>query len=198
VKVKLHSDVNWPDPDSMRPAVDVKTHGCMGDWPTAEEITERFGCSLKTAEKCSEWAFEYLQAEFWEVQADYLVRDVFGEGAKFHSEGRSAGWLVVDSGPLYDSGEVLTWDEKMQDRWSVFETAVESCIHDNCSRAEVFEVIFDMEWAMDVPALDNMMVEGLARLIVTKDLEARALDTSWTRAPSQTASERAGSDPGAF
>jgi hypothetical protein len=161
MKVKLHSDAYWPDPDSMRPAVDVKTHGCMRDWPTAEEIVERFSCSEKTAEKCSDWAFEYLQEGFWEQDAPILVEEFFGEGAKFHSEGRSAGWLVVDSGPLYDSGDVLEWDKEMQDRWEAFESAVDRCVLDNCSCERVFEVIYDMEWGMDTDALNMMLVEAL-------------------------------------
>ena len=133
------------------PAINVKVH----DFPSADEIVDRFGCSEATAMKAGEYAFAVEQEVFWEG-AKELARELFGN-VKVYSAGRSGGWLVVEGLP-----DVGSWDAITVLAWGRFERQLKADIASRTSKDSVFDGIEANEWAMDDASLTAMLVAASA------------------------------------
>lgn len=112
------------------PAVFVKNR----NYVDADDVVRKFGCSQKTAEQALEYAWESACEVFWSMDAPQIVEDSFGKYAKFNSEGRSSGWLVVTSLPPIEE-----WDAIALGRWRSFENRI---------RREV-DYLTSAEWILD-------------------------------------------------
>ena len=120
------------------PAVNVKNRNHVD----ADVVVHEFGCSQATAEKALEWAWESACEVFWSMDAPQIVEESFGEYAKFHSEGRSSGWLVVTNLPPIEE-----WDAIALGRWRSFENRVRREVDYLTSAEWVLDTIEANEWA---------------------------------------------------
>lgn len=109
--VEFHRDGYGP----VRPAVNVKV-GLL-NWPL-----EELGVSDELAEEAGNLAFELAQEAFWNEIAPDWAQECLGDVEVF-SEGRSAGWLVVDGLEDFE-----TWDAIQLAKWHKFEAGIRDII----------------------------------------------------------------------
>ena len=144
--VKLHNDGGTGGP--YYPAVNVKVYG---GFPSEDEIAARFGCSLETARKAGEWAYDSHQEQFWRDAEDDAI-NCFGNGVKVYSAGRMGGWAIVEGLP-----PVEAWDAVLLAKWRRFEKWLHENIDYLCSKAAVYETIEANEWAIDDAAINQLL-----------------------------------------
>lgn len=133
-RVRLHADFGY----CGHPAVNVK---CYHFGPQVAQLAAELGCSKEQAEKALEIAWDSQREDFWSDHAPELVKHYFGESAKFYSEGRSSGWLVVHSLP-----DIEYWDGVLLNRWALFERAVQAEVKYQSSPEAVTEAIIANDW----------------------------------------------------
>ena len=130
--IEFHSDRG-----PSLPAVNVKCH----HFPGADDICRRWpDCPTETAEKAAEYAYEQACECFWKAiheTAEYYL----GAGVKVWQQGRSGGWLVVETLPA-----VETWDAIKVAAWWRFAAAVAADIAYRCKPETVFEEIECNRW----------------------------------------------------
>lgn len=124
---------------SAHPAVNVRCR----NFPDADDIAKRFGCSQKVAEKAGQFAWDGACRTFWDYWSDVEnIKEYFGSGVEAFSEGRSEGWLVVSGLPEWES-----WDAVMLSKWRRFELDVLADVKYRSSEEVVFDDIDANRWA---------------------------------------------------
>lgn len=129
-----------------RPAINVKCR----NWPQAHKIAEKLGCTEAQAEHASELAWQSACQSFWDDAQD--LADHYLKDGRVYSEGRCAGWLVVDG-----LGDVESWDAIMVSRWARFAKSVADDIKYRSSLEQVCESIEANEWHKDGSELYNFV-----------------------------------------
>ena len=165
ITIAMHAD-NWAR--EANPAVNVKVQrfpdfGSNYGRGGVEAVRERFGCSEATAGRALEFAWEAQAREFWEWDdnddasplKEHLL-PAFGGTLTITQEGRSGGWLVVEGLP-----DVEDWTRKQARAWKRFESEIEGQIEYLTAWAQIEELIYANEWAMDKDSLERMIAEAL-------------------------------------
>jgi hypothetical protein len=130
-----------------RPTINVKCYS-FGD---VDAVMARFHCTKDVAQKALEFAYESAVASFWE-RADEHAERSFGESVEVGSEGRSAGWLVVENLDYFES-----WNAVMVSRWSGFENAIHAEMKYFGSEEHIMEAIETNRWAEPRAELFNFI-----------------------------------------
>ena len=170
--IQIHRDGYRPS----NPAINVKVQK-LG--LTAQQVAGHFECSLDTAERALNFAFESAKEQFWE-QAKEFAAEVFGKRLTVYCEGRSGGWLALHGLPPLES-----WDALMVSKYARLANWCETEIEYRGSRDCLIDDIDANQWAKPGAEQYNFVTTAFGNQCIA-DLKQAAINAGFgavVRAP---------------
>lgn len=105
MNIRCYDGAKWP-------CINVKCY----NFPSPEDVKDRYKCSDRTAMRCFEMLYECAQEEFWEEAGEKIVEIFHDDSASVYQHGRSGGWLSVSI--LRNKTEVEDFEEEVDEECS--------------------------------------------------------------------------------